>query len=193
MRRQNDFYETAPWQTRALLAHQRIDGVVLEPCAGDQSIAKILSGESSRTVVTNDIDQTREADYHMDAADPELYRQVINRYGWVDWVVTNPAFAMPVCRDIVRQAVLHARKGVAMMLRISFREPTAKVNPRGSFLAQYPLSRVLTLPRYSYTQDGKSDSATTEWAIWIMDPRYNEGPPILSLYEADRRYTIPSD
>ena len=42
MRRANDAYYTPAWQTRALLAHQPIGGVVLEPCAGDGSIAKVI-------------------------------------------------------------------------------------------------------------------------------------------------------
>lgn len=180
MRHEHDFYETAQWQTKALVANQRIDGQVLEPCVGDSSIATFFHG-----CITNDIDSKREADYSYDAASPALYDHIEQDYGQVDWVVTNPPFSMPLCRDIVALAVERARVGVAMMLRISFREPTAKINPRGPFLAAHPISRLLTLPRYSFTGNGKSDSATTEWVIWIKDPLYNSGLPILSLYGAD--------
>lgn len=192
-RREKDFYETAPWQTRALLAHQPISGVVLEPCVGDHSIANILSGylmhqPGSTALVTNDIDTNRSAAFHFDASDERLYEAVAKNHGGVDWVVTNPPYAMPLCTDIVRLAVRHARIGVAMMLRISFREPTAKVNPRGPFLYNNPISRLLTLPRYSFTGDGKSDSTTTEWVIWLRSDEYLRLPRILSLYQADVKY-----
>ena len=190
-RRIRDFYETAPWQTRALLAHQPITGLVLEPCAGDGSLANELRLASDARVVTNDIDVSRLADYHFDASDYRLFDRIEADIGPIDWVVTNPPYAMPRCTQIVRLAVERARVGVAMMLRISFREPTAKVNPRGPFLSTHPISRLLTLPRYSFTGNGKSDSATTEWAIWLKDKAEVKFPPILSLFNADTIYSTP--
>lgn len=182
VRRQRDFYQTAPWQVRALLANQPIRGLILEPCAGDGSISNILRGSGDRIVVTNDIDPERAASFALDARDPALYEEAS-----FDWVVTNPPYTMPLCTQIVEQAVKHARIGVAMMLRISFREPTVKKNPRGPFLAEHPISRLITLPRYSYTGDGKSDSVTTEWAIWLKEP--SALPPILSLPSANTLYS----
>jgi hypothetical protein len=194
MRRERDFYETAPWQVRALLAHQPISGVVLEPCVGDWSIANELREVPGVTVATNDIDPERTATFHVDASHEALYRQLDIHCGGCDWVITNPPYAMPMCTNIVQQAVKHARVGVAMMLRISFREPTAKVNPRGPFLEQHPISRLLTLPRYSFTGNGKSDSATTEWAIWLKpDAPGRDLPAILSLYNADKRYALRAE
>lgn len=199
-RRKLDAYFTPTYQTRALLAHQpRIEGVILEPCVGDGSISRVLSaavGDRARScIITNDIDPAMPAQFHLDAAGAELYQQVIEKYGQVDWVVTNPPYAMPLCTQIVEQALRHAKKGVAMLLRISFREPTAHKNPRGPFLAANPIDRLLTLPRHSYTGNGKSDSATTEWAIWLKDD-YLRGkglPSIVSLYLADETFAdVPS-
>lgn len=190
-RRANDAYFTAPWQTRALLHHQPISGLVLECCSGDQSIAKELRA-ARLTVVTNDIDQKRRADFHFDAASEDgalsLYGTFRVRYKQhPDWVITNPPYAMPTCTQIIENAILYARVGVAMMVRLSFREPTSKVNPRGPFLEACPPQRALTLPRYSFTGDGKSDSATTEWLIWLAEP--SSLPPLLSLYKADERFS----
>lgn len=82
---------------------------------------------------------------------------------------------------IVRLAVEHAGVGVAMMLRLSFKEPTATgtrarrltsgilvpASPaRGPWLEAHPLTRELVMPRYSFTGNGKSDSVTTAWMIW---------------------------
>lgn len=82
MRRARDFYETAPWMTRALLAHvPELSGRVLKPCAGRGAIASILSTEGGLSVVTNDIDPQLSADFHEDASQPTFWSSV----GPVDW------------------------------------------------------------------------------------------------------------
>lgn len=192
-RRTHDFYETAPWQIRALLHHQPIGGLVLECCAGDHSIANELRA-AGLTVETNDINLTRKARFHFDASDPALYEAFRIRWGqYPDWVVTNPPYKMPTCTNIVANAINHAQEGVAMMVRLSFREPTSKVNPRGPFLERNPISRALTLPRYSFTGDGGKDSTTTEWLIWLADGVPGSAlPPLLSLYKADEKFSDPA-
>jgi hypothetical protein len=187
-RRTLDAYQTAPWQIRALVAHQALGGVVLEPCVGDGSIARVLREEYGFTVVTNDINPNVESDFHFDARDPEVYYAVQEKLRRpVDWVVTNPPYTMPTCLDIVAQAVEHARIGAALMLRISFREPVTKKTPRGYWLGEHPISRLITLPRYSFTGDGKSDSVTTEWAVWEQ----GVSAPITSIPRASQVYAEP--
>jgi len=177
MRRAHDFYETPAWQTRALLRHQPdISGVVLDPCVGAGSIASVLR-RPGVTIRTNDWDRVHTADHHLDASSADLYTAV----GAVDWVITNPPYTMPLCLEMVARAVEHARVGVALLLRISFREPTRHRHPRGPWLAAHPISRVLTLPRYSYTQDGRTDAVTTEWCLWLRRPLTASEPAILSL------------
>ena len=173
MRKKLDLYETPVWQTHALLRfHPDIRGTVLDPCAGTGAIVRVLTN-SGHTVVTSDVDTTQPTMIHGDAQTCSLYSAV----GPVDWVVTNPPYRMPQCFEIVAQAVAHAKVGVAMLLRLSFREPTRL---RGPWLRNHPVNRLLTLPRTSYTQDGKTDSVTTEWCIWTKLP--TPLPPILSLY-----------
>jgi len=71
---------------------------------------------------------------------------------------------------------------VAMLLRLSFLEPTAKVNPRGPWLAECPPSRLIVLPRCSYTGDGRTDSVTTAWMIWLRgDARHAGLAPIVCV------------
>jgi len=166
-RRPLDFYETPEWQTVALLDRIPIRGSVLEPCVGDGAIANVLKSRwpmasaSESCLITNDIDPARTADYTLDAAQDELWERV----GLVDWVVTNPAFnvAMP----IVQRAQQRAKKGVAMLLRISFPEPT---KTRGPWLEAHPPDGLIYLPRWSYKANGQSDSATTAWMLWLNDP-----------------------
>jgi len=186
MRRAADLYKTPAWQTRALLAHQPIDGLILEPCAGDGSIARVFP----RPIICNDRIESHGTPYIFDARDPALYDQVEQDCGApIDWVVTNPPYSMPMCRDIVELAVERARVGVAMLLRISFMEPTSRFSPRGPFLAAHPPKRVLTLPRHSYTDNGHSDTVTTQWVIWAIDEAVAGLAPILALYNAHRTYS----
>ncbi len=203
-RRTLDKYFTPAWQTRALLANQPISGTVLEPCAGDGAIARVIERQqwkefqdsrngvqSSSALVTNDIDPQSVGVYHIDASSEDLYK--LEKYGGVgpvDWVVSNIPYKMPLCRDIVMNAVRFARIGVAMLLRLSFLEPTAKVHPRGPWLSSRAPDRILILPRYSYTQDGHSDSCTTAWMIWLRHPSalVPSEPAIQCLYDADVTY-----
>ena len=172
-RRHLDAYYTPAAQTLALLKLHDVTGSILEPCVGGGDIARQLPGD----VRTNDIDPNVTADQHLDAASPSFWAGL----GDADWIVSNPPYAQPACRDIVRCAVAHARVGVAMLLRLSFLEPTAKINPRGPWLAECPPSRLIVLPRCSYTGDGKTDSVTTAWMIWLRCGPLPGEPPIVCV------------
>ena len=154
-RRKCDFYETPPWQTRSLRKRIRITGSVLECCVGDGSLSKMLP---DLDVTTNDIDQNREADFHLDATLADSWKS----FPRVDWVVTNPPFnaAMPM----LRLAFNHAAFGVVFLLRLSFMEPTRE---REAWLYEHPPNRQIILPRWSYKQNGSTDSVTTAWFAWV--------------------------
>lgn len=177
-RKKYDAYYTPAWQTHALLRRQEITGVVLDPCNGDGAISRLITRSHT---ITNDINPDVTADMHVDAADGASYE---THFGEVDWVVTNPPYSMPLCSDIVAHAVTHAKVGVAMLLRLSFLEPIAKKQPRprGEWLRTHPPTKTLVLPRYSYTRNGKSDSCTTAWMIWIKGER---NQTLACLYDED--------
>jgi hypothetical protein len=156
-RRAFDFYPTPAWATRVLLEHVNVFGWVSEPCVGAGDISDVLRACHGRIrkVWTNDIDTTRAADEHADA------RTAQSLYGWSDWVVSNPPFSDAM--EITRLAVEHARVGVAMLLRLSFLEPT---EDRGQWLEDHPPTHLIVCPRISFTGDGKTDSVTTAWFVW---------------------------
>lgn len=163
-RRPRDFYETAPWQVDALTDHvPELSGAIWEPCVGDGSLLAQLLGNRPDLgpIITNDIDPTRPADYHLDATRADSWREIARQHGPPHWVVTNPPFR--VAFEILQHAVTIARTGVILMVRVSFSEPTAA---RGPWLAAHPSSKRITLERWSFTGNGHSDSATTEWLIW---------------------------
>lgn len=164
MRRKNDFYETAPWQVDALVDNlPELSGVISCPCVGDGSLMRRLQERRPDLVfVTNDIDETKEADFHVDAATADGWNQMAP---WPDWVVEN--FPFNVEHRILPYAVQAARCGVVAMARISFTEPT---RDRGPWLAANPYQKRITLERHSFTGNGSTDSATTDWLVWSKVP-----------------------
>lgn len=157
-RRANDWYPTPSWATDMLAKRVQMAGFVLECCSGDGAIAKALQRTTPKAhlVTTNDLDPKWEADQHGDATDSRWWdAQTCN------WVVTNPPFN--VAPKIVPLAVTHAFNGVAMLLRLSYLEPCAG---RGRWLVEHPPTRLIILPRISFTGDGKTDSVTCAWFVW---------------------------
>lgn len=165
-----DLYETARWQVLSLLHFEpSIAGsVVLEPTSGRGAIARVLR-EFDCTVVTNDLDPRHSADSHRDATAPDFWRHAPP----AEYVIGNPPFN--VAFAIVTGAVGHATRGVAMLLRKTWTEPTAE---RGAWLASHPPSRQICLPRHNFRgsrpskRAGKApvsagtDSVPADWLVW---------------------------
>lgn len=163
VRVKHDFYETPPWATVELIKRLAVvpdpdfqmTGTALEPCTGNGAIARILETTGMR-VWTNDIDPKRPADYQMDARDDAVYSATMP-----DWIVTNPPWSYAL--DIAKASLEWARQGTAMLLRISFLEPTLK---RGWWLKDHPPDFLLHLPRISYDGDGNFDAVHGAWFVW---------------------------
>ena len=150
MRRAHDFYATGKKLVTALLDNVTPSGKVFECCNGQGHISKYLPG----TVITNDL--YAPADFSEDAREQDVWETVEP-----DWTVSNPPFtdALP----IVENAICYSKIGVAMLLRLTFLEPTLD---RTQFLTTTPPNKLIVLPRYSFTGDGKTDSVTCAWMIW---------------------------
>jgi hypothetical protein len=155
-RRPRDLYETHPDMVTALLrfAGVEIRGTVLEPCAGNGAIVRPLASRGF-TVRTSDIAPGWH--YQLDAAYDTVYRLSSP----VSWIITNPPFSSAF--PIVKLALTHATVGIAFLTRLSFLEPT---RDRGRWLHEHPPDRLIVLPRYSFTGDGKTDSVTCAWCVW---------------------------
>ena len=80
----------------------------------------------------------------------------------IGWTITNPLFNL--ASQIVPKAYAASSVGVAFLLRLSYLEPCVD---RGNWLAQHPPNKLIIMPRISFTGDGKTDSATTAWFVWI--------------------------
>jgi len=147
----NDAYYTPSWMVRELLDRVRITGMVLESCAGDGAIADALDGDE-RVVKRNDLFVTGGLRY--DATSNHLYYATRP-----DWVVTNPPFSLAA--NILATTLKHVKR-VALLLRLSFLEPTKN---REALLHRHPPSGIIILPRWSFTGSG-SDSCTCAWMLW---------------------------
>lgn len=159
MRRANDFYPTPAWAERELDRRLPIRGVIAEPCVGDGDLVR------HRTDVgwTNDIDASKPATYHRDAADPASW----GFFAGFDWVITNPPFNKAMA--ILSLAHAHARTGVAFLLRLSFLEPTKgsrRKGGRADWLAAHPPDHLLVLPRIPFKGGKGTDSVTCAWMVW---------------------------
>jgi len=156
MRRDNDAYYTLQAQIAidALIAYAPVGGHIFEPCVGVGHLVEAMKGAGCEYITTNDIDLSVAADMHMDA-------QLCGFQTGIDWVVTNPPFSKAF--PILKQMLPLAQEGVALLLRLSFLEPTYE---RGAWLAAHPPDLLIVLPRMSFTGDGKTDSVTCAWMVW---------------------------
>ena len=154
VRRKNDYYPTPGKAVLSLIKHcpsLADERQALEPCCGDGAIANVLKARFDK-VMTTDIDDRWIVDQIADAR----YLKVAPGTA----VITNPPFnqALPIVSNFVKQGVK-----CAFLLRLSFLEPTKE---RGVFLKRYPPAGLISIPRISFTGDGKTDSVSCAWMVW---------------------------
>lgn len=171
--RKLDFYPTPAGATKALLDWFPVSGTVLEPCVGKGDISKIID-EYLRTyfasitnfpqppVLTNDINPTVTANYHLDAAQLSFWTELHD----IDFVITNPPFNL--ASQIIPLAFDKAKIGIAMLLRASYTEPTFD---RQDWLKEHEdhLAHIIYLPRISFTGDNKTDSVSCNWYCYTKE------------------------
>lgn len=132
---------------------------LFEPCVGTGNIVKGFAGAGCWT--TADIDPSVKPDFVMDSALHANWAQLDIKGIKHDWTITNPPFNCAF--DILKNALEFSNEGVILLLRLSFLEPTFE---RGKWLSEHPPSKIIVLPRISFTNDGKCDSVTTCWMVW---------------------------
>lgn len=164
-RRDEDFYRTPGWMTRALLRRIRLraDWRIFEPCCGDGAIVAELPDHL--LVVTNDlvIREPFVPDFDLDATKTESWDEV-EADGTIDVTLSNTAFT--VTFDIAQHAVQRSVHGVVLLQRCTWIEPT---QDRDEWLAAHPPDAQIVLPRWNFrSRDGKggTDSAPPSWFIW---------------------------
>lgn len=184
-----DYYPTPDWQTQELMrvlkpalrlftgyGHSR----ALEPCVGEGHIVNAFSRADWLPFLnwtTNDLDPRHKASHHEDASREDAL--IWERDTW-DYVITNPPFDQ--ASSILARALPRTKVLVAMLLRISFLEPTEE---REQLLANNPPDKLVVMKRWSYRANGSTDSVTSAWFIWARHHSvYLPGPAIETVPKA---------
>jgi hypothetical protein len=202
-----DDFPTPPWATRALFAHvvrtDPLDETVLEPAANRGYMAEVLK-EFFADVTAYDIE-----DYGYCPVLPGGFLESNVVEGSHDWVVTNPPFKL--AEQFVRQALLVARRGVAVLCRTVIVEGRHRYdhlyNPqRPSIVAQF----VERVPMVEGRVDAKASTATGYcWVVWdklhpapyqtypsssgILQSTFGWIPPCRKQLERPDDYTLPRE
>jgi hypothetical protein len=108
-------------------------------------------------VTRNDLDDAFMHEHNFDVSLPDFWPE----FGPIDWTISNPPFSK--AGEILTHALANSRAGVALLVRISFLEPTFT---RKDLMIANPPTRMIVLPRHSFTGDGKVDSVSCAWLIW---------------------------
>jgi len=160
MRQPLDFYETPPHYLEALLDSLKIlrRSTILDPCVGEGAISDRLIGDGHR-VITNDLDPTRPALFHMDATSPNFW-QHMEKKGLTEWMVVNPPFEHI---EVILTNAMAGISNIVTLARLSFLEPT--IFRRQFFMAFGQPEMVIVLPRYKFSEPSK-DTMTCCWLGW---------------------------
>lgn len=155
-RRSHDFYPTT--ETSAidtLIKYWDIPkkSRIFECCYGQGHISKRLEAIGFENVQIGDIQDDQN---YFDATDPHYWNLLS-----CDYSITNPPFNL--AHEIIPLAYEYSPLGVAMLLRLSYLEPC---HNRASWLQDHPISKLISVPRISFTGDGNTDQVSTAWFVW---------------------------
>lgn len=151
--------------------------VIFDPCCGKHRPTYKAFSRGNR-VIENDIDRDVIAHYHGDAAGVGIWLDNDSSKQLQQWTITNPPYNGDLL-PILDNALQFSSEGVAMLLRLTFLEPTKnrrKVltdNLWGKRLkAVYPVN---PRPRFDPSKSG-TDNVTVAWFIWVTADDYNLKP-----------------
>lgn len=163
-----DRYFTPAWATRPLIDYlgTRLQGLVLEPCAGAGHIVDVLRAHAEYVyrVLESDIAPSRPGMMTRDFLSTSVLPIP-------DWIVSNPPYTTDQCNaaDIVAHA-LDLCPRVAMLLRLGWVEPTkgqvGEVGRWELFFRDRPPTDMIVLPRVNYIGAPNQNNQTSVWVIW---------------------------
>lgn len=179
-RRKNDAYYTEQGLTLELLKYLDLTKykTILEPCVGDGHIKSVVQAKYPHLrYTTNDIDPTKEADYHFDALGSELYMDDIQlpelgriRERYWDCCITNFPYNV---QDQILPLVWQHVELLAFIPRLTWLEPT---KTRAAFLEsnrKHCRYQIIYNPRPRYDSKG-SDNVTSMFIVY--DKTYYGNP-----------------
>lgn len=169
-----DFFPTPPWATRALCEwlapRHHIDVMTCwEPACGQGDMARPLAEHFDKVFATDVIDRGGRDGWRQDGVRDFLL-------GWdapetrPHWIVTNPPFRLAA--DFVRTGLVHARAGVAMLVRTAFLEGGDRL---ATLFRPHPPAAILQfserVPMVKGRLDPLASTATAyAWVVWDACP-----------------------
>lgn len=169
VRRADDFYSTPDWCTRAILPHFEPFDSVLDPCAGDGAILKVVTPRkivhgfelNSKRVVECDRDLI--ICWNIDSLDPELKWccKLITQLSY-DLIITNPPYSL--AQQFIEKAIDSNAHQIAMLLRLNY----LGSQKRASFWKKHPCDIYVLPKRPSFTGTG-TDATEYAWFVWTRD------------------------
>ncbi len=167
--RRLEFFPTPLWAARAggelITALDPGMWACWEPCCGQGHLAYGLNRYFPHVHATDVHDHGWGGQYEaLDFLAPEAGDRVA-----ADWIVTNPPFA--IADQVVRMALRRARRGVAVLCRLSFLESAGR---HPLFYGDYPLDVLAPFTdRVPMTLGGWDPGASTAtayaWFVWFQD------------------------
>lgn len=162
-----DAYWTPPALTQALLEHTpELRGErIWEPCAGAGWMRDVLIEDGGCVVYASDVAPMAPRIDRWDFLGQSRPSASLT----MRWIITNPPFvlALPI---LERALAMEGVAGVALLVRLTFLEPTSA---RAPLLSSRPPGRVIVLPRTRFPRpDGEqagTDSVTCAWMIWGLE------------------------
>jgi len=193
-RRTLNDYPTPPWATRAFLAHlgrATLEGrSIVEPAANRGMMAEVLREVSGAAVFASDVE-----DYGVGYPVGSFVGEgpdVIRLPRRVDWIITNPPFAL--AEDFLARALDVASLGVAFLLRTSFLEGAARA---ASVFERRPPSRVVICTERVPIVLGRWDPcvSTAMSYAWFVWQKGAAGPGTIEWIArgARKRFTLAAD
>lgn len=179
-----DYYPSPPWAGRAggeIL--RRLDPgpwTLCDPMCGEGHLAHGLADYFPR-VVGSDVF-------------PHGFGQVLDyrdalAVGDVDWVVTNPAF--PLSTDLIDLALQRARRGVAILQKLSFLETVGRFDliwGERPLTVHAPFAERVPMQLGGWDPGG-STATPYAWHIWIKaEVAHEVRDPLVAAAMAGRRY-----
>jgi hypothetical protein len=153
-RQKDDFYATPPDCVEALLAVEKFDGEIFEPCCGEGHISKRLE-DHGYTVESSDL---------VDRGFGIPRRDFLFEREPRDNIITNPPYKMAL--QMAEHCQLVATKKTALLLKITFLEGVA----RKKFFKAYPPKRIWVFSsRQSLMKEGevyKGGMMCLAWFVW---------------------------
>ncbi|HLS02619.1 MAG TPA: hypothetical protein VK054_11680 [Beutenbergiaceae bacterium] len=170
-----DRHYTPEWMTEALLEalgpYALRDATILEPCAGEGHIARVLERHGHH-VTCHDINP-EVCGAHRDRYIHERDFLTYNPHPpdcW-DWIITNPPYGDGLPAIFLRRAIAMAQKGVAFLVWSSFLEGC---DDRIDLLRSRDLRQIIHLPRGNFITPGKRHTGPSKWPVWLI---YRPGLP----------------